>query len=229
MSVLGVSQKEREIFRIMDAINLAVCDQRLPPGTRLIESQLVNTFDANRNHVRAAIQRLALRRIVTISPNKGASVSAPQLDEAQDVLAARALIEKGVIEQLVTKVTDKDLLKLERHLALESQAMARGDRLAIIKRSGEFHTLLATLNGNQVLSEILRDLITRSSLIIAIYQREQQMRCGCTDHQALVTAIEQKDELAAISLMASHLKDIELSLNLDFWKNKTVNLSDVFQ
>ncbi|CZF79451.1 HTH-type transcriptional regulator LutR [Grimontia celer] len=228
MGVLGQSHKETEINRIIDAVSQAIGDQRLPPGTRLVEHQLVEAFGANRNHVRAAIQRLALRRIVTISPNKGASVSEPTLEEASDVLAARALVEQGIIENLVGRASESDLLRLTKHVEKEKAAKKSGNRREIIKLSGDFHLLLATLSGNKVLAEILNDLITRSSLIIALYQREKQLDCGCHDHGEIIEAVASGNKLKAVELMKSHLNHIEASLNLSYWKNRTVDLESIF-
>ncbi|MEP4548306.1 MAG: hypothetical protein ABJ000_19165 [Saccharospirillum sp.] len=43
----------------------------------MVEAQLVDSLKANRNHIRSALQRLALRRIVSIQPNRGASIAQP--------------------------------------------------------------------------------------------------------------------------------------------------------
>ncbi|MGB2222048.1 MAG: GntR family transcriptional regulator, partial [Neptunomonas phycophila] len=53
------TKAQAEIERIMTSISQAIVDHRLPPGTRLVESKLVEALQANRNHVRAALQRLA--------------------------------------------------------------------------------------------------------------------------------------------------------------------------
>ncbi|MFD2176317.1 GntR family transcriptional regulator [Veronia pacifica] len=228
MGVLGKSHKESEINRIIEAVSRAISDQRLPPGTRLVESQLVEVFSANRNHVRSAIQRLALRRVVTVSQNKGASVSEPTLQEAKDVLSARGLIERGIIENLVGIATKSDIARMEQHVQQEELARSKGNRSDVIKLSGDFHLLLAHLNGNQVLTDMLNDLIMRSSLIIAFYQRGGQVVCGCHDHHNIIQAIADGDKSKSIRLMESHLQEIEDDLNISFWKDRTVDLESIF-
>ena len=61
------TSKQVEVQRIVDVLFKAIAQHRLPPGTRLIEAQIVETLQANRNHVQAALQRLALQRVVTLS------------------------------------------------------------------------------------------------------------------------------------------------------------------
>lgn len=222
------SKKEQEIDRITEAITTAISEQRLPPGTRLIESQLVKSLNANRNHVRSALQRLALKRIVSIEANRGASVAKPSVQESRDIFAARSVVERGVIEQLVKHSRKMDISLLKRQVQQEQQAIDSGERETIIRESGQFHILLAKLCGNEVLQSMLQDLITQSSLIISLYQRHNEPQCGCNEHSGIIKALEEKDSDAAIAAMHHHLQDIELNLNLDFWESKKVDLGQIF-
>ena len=80
------SQAQEEVARIMEALNEAIVDHRLPPGARLPEAKLVKALNANRNHVRTALQKLSSEvKVVTITPNKGAIVSRPTIREARDL------------------------------------------------------------------------------------------------------------------------------------------------
>ena len=72
-----VTAKQLEVQRIADALFKAIAQHRLPPGTRLVEAQIVETLQANRNHVQVALQRLAMQKVVTIEANRGAMVSQP--------------------------------------------------------------------------------------------------------------------------------------------------------
>ncbi len=222
------SKKEAEILRIVNTITKAVAEQRLPPGTRLVEAQLVESLQANRNHVRSALQRLSLRRIVSIETNRGASIAKPSVKEARDIFAARSVVEPGVMEILLRKFSKMDIALLRKQLEVEQKAIHKGRREDVIRESGYFHILLAKLSGNQVLMEILSDLITRSSLILSLYQRRHDPQCGCDEHLGIIKAIESRDIQAAVSCMSHHLEDIEMHLNLDFWENKKVDFNAVF-
>ncbi len=52
----------------------------MQPGERLLERELTERYGVARHSVRAAIRALAAERLVTIEPNRGASVA--RLDEA---------------------------------------------------------------------------------------------------------------------------------------------------
>src|SRR5690606_42031778 len=93
-----VTSKQIEVQRIVDALSKAIAQHRLPPGTRLIEAQIVDTLQANRNHVQSALQRLAMQRSVTSEPNRGALVSQPRAHEARGVFTARHDIDRSIHE-----------------------------------------------------------------------------------------------------------------------------------
>lgn len=223
------ANKASEINRIVATIDRAVAEQRLPPGTRLVEAQLVQSLNANRNHVRVALQRLALKRIVSIEPNKGASIAQPSVEEARAVFAARSVIERGIIEILVSRRGALNLPLLRKQRDQEQAAIERGQREAIIRESGKFHLLLARLAGNPVLEEVLKDLITRSSLIISLYQRHSDPQCGCDEHGNIIDAIDSRDPNKAVQCMRHHLNDLEQHLNLDFWETRSVDLQVALQ
>ncbi|WP_417580003.1 GntR family transcriptional regulator [Nitrincola sp.] len=223
------TNKSSEIERIVTTIARAVAEQRLPPGTRLIEAQLVSSLKANRNHVRSALQQLALRRIVSIEPNRGASIAQPSVEEARAVFTARSVIERGIIEILVSSVQTLDISRLKKQRDKEQSVIRSGPREAIIRESGQFHLLLARLAGNSVLEEMLNDLITRSSLIISLYQKNNDLQCGCDEHSDIIRAIEERDSGRAVQCMSHHLKDIEMDLNLAFWETRTVDFRHVFE
>ena len=221
--------KALEIDRIVSTITRAVSEQRLPPGTRLVEAQLVHSLKANRNHVRSALQRLALQCIVSIEPNRGASIAQPSVEEARNVFTARSVIERGIIELLVSRQRSLDIALLEKQRTQEQKAIARGEREAIIRESGQFHLLLARLAGNPVLEDMLNNLITRSSLIISLYQRDNNPQCGCDEHADIIQCIKSRDSERAVQCMRHHLTSLEQHLNLAFWETRTVDFESVFR
>jgi len=200
--------------QICERIWLSIAEKRLRPGTRLKEEQLAEIFDVSRARVRQALSRLESDGLVTILPNRGAFVSEPTVDEARDVFHVRKMIENRVIERVIDRVADEDLPRLEAHLTEERAALSRGDMSAAIQLSGGFHLLLAELSGSQFLSDVLRDLISRSSLITAMYRGQDVHNCGPADHEGLINAIQARNAALARKLMREHLEHVEAELDL---------------
>jgi len=209
------TKAQAEIERIMATISQAIVDHRLPPGTRLIESKLVEALVANRNHVRAALQRLAAEtKVVSILANRGAIVAQPSIKEARDIFETRTVLERAIVSLATRNLNARNKNRLLKQLEQEKLAIEAKDRQQMIRESGRFHALLAEIGGNTVLAELLDSLIKRTSLIIALYQGTPDVQCTLEEHQALAHAILAGDEASAMQLNDVHMHTIESHLLL---------------
>ena len=205
----------------------AIMDHSLPPETRLVESELCQIFGLGRTRLREVLQRLAYERVVTLSRNRGAMVSKPTVREAREVFAARRVLEAHVVDTFLKSGTRKDLKRLQDHVAREDDAWRDNDRRAGLKLSGEFHLLLAESAGNRILLELLRELVSRSSLIIAVYQAPGAAPCPPDAHRELTGMLERR-ERAAVRLMTQHLDHVLSELMLEERSSAGVDLKSVF-
>ena len=213
--------------QVHERIWSAIVDHSLPPETRLVESELCEIFGVGRTRVRQVLQRLAHERVVTLMRNRGAMVSKPSVREAREVFAARRLIETNIVETVVKSATRKDIKRLQEHVAREQEAWRGNDRRAMLKLSGEFHLLLAEAADNSILLEVLRDLVSRSSLIIAVYQPPGASPCPPDAHRELTATLERR-ERAAIKLMVQHLDHVFADLVLEERNGGGIDLKSVF-
>src|SRR5437016_6477836 len=182
-----------DVAAVYERIWTAIIDHSLPPETRLVEKRLCEIFGIGRTRLRQVLQRLAHERVVTLMPNRGAMVSKPSVREAREVFAARRVLEAGAVAGLIRSATRASCKRLRDHLAREQTAWREGDRRASLKLSGEFHLLVAEMAGNQILADMLRDLVSRSSLIIAVYQAPGAPSCPPDEHLQLLAALERRD------------------------------------
>jgi DNA-binding GntR family transcriptional regulator len=205
----------------------AIVDHSLPPETRLVESELCEVFGVGRTRMRQVLQQLAHERVVTLTRNRGAMVSKPSVREAREVFAARRLIEASIVETYIESANRKATKRLQDHVAREEDAWRGNDRRAMLKLSGEFHLVLAEAAGNGILLEVLRDLVSRSSLIIAVYQSPGASPCPPDAHRQLTAMLERR-ERAAIKLMIQHLNHVFGDLVLEDRNGGGIDLKTLF-
>ncbi|MBF9232304.1 GntR family transcriptional regulator [Microvirga alba] len=185
----------------------AIIEQALMPGDKLTEDVIGERFGVSRTIVRAALARLNAEGLVDVQPNKGATIAQPSLSEAHDIFEARMCIERQVLTRLAQKITDKDIDILEQHIALENKANP-SDGPASIRLAGEFHILLAELSGNSVLARYVDEIVSRCSLILALYSRPHSSDCSINEHQLIIDALRARDANRAIKLMDHHLEAV---------------------
>lgn len=191
----------------------AIIDHSLPPGTRLVEDKLCDIFGIGRTRIRQVLQRLAHEGMVTLMPNRGAMVSQPSVQEARDIFEARRVLEAGIVSKFLGKASKADMRRLREHVTREKAAFRANNYREIIKLSGDFHLLIAELAGNATMLALLRELVSQTSLILAVYQAPGAMPCPPDEHQELRQALERGDP-AAIDLIRQHLQHVEDDLNL---------------
>jgi len=212
---------------VYEQIWSAIIDNSLPPETRLVEERLCEIFGVGRTRLRQVLQRLAHERVVTLMPNRGAMVSKPSVLEAREVFNARRVVEAGTVAAFVESASRVDYKRVQDHVMREQSAWRQGDRRSSLKLSGEFHLLIADCAGNQILSGILRDLVSRSSLIIAVYQTRASPCCPPDEHREIATALE-RGQMHAVHLMSQHLDRVLADLRLELPAIRNIDLRSVF-
>lgn len=200
---------------IVERIFEAIIDQRLPPGTKLSEAALCEAFGVGRMRIRQSLLLLASREVVELQPNRGAFVASPSAEQAREVFETRLMIEPNVARLAVERATDVDLRRLEQHLRLEHEAHHGNRRRDAIRLSGQFHVLLAEVAGNSVALRMVKELVTRTSLIIGIFGSPGVSNCRDEDHDDIFAAFRNRDCEAAARLMSEHLLHIQHHLELN--------------
>jgi len=223
LATIGLTMQEVDIFQ---RVQCAILEQRLPPATRLTEEELAQIFGVSRMRIRRVLLALAHTGMIALAKGRGAQVASPTAEEAQAVFGARQLIETALLEQAAPPPRAA-IGKLKRIITAEKTALQTGDRAAAIHLSGGFHIELAQICANPVVAEIVAGLVTRSSLVIALFQRSGNLCCRSDDHAQLVEALAKPDLAAAVEIMRRHLTSIESGLDLTAKPPSRPNLQEI--
>lgn len=207
----------------------AIARQQLPPGTRLREDEIRQIFGVSRARIRTVFSRLAHTGIVTLEPNRGASVTRPSVKEAREVFAARRAIEGTIAREAVQHATKRDIARMRDHLMRERDADNRRDRTGMIRLSGEFHLLIAEIADNELLRRFLADLITRESLVILTYEQPGRPSCSNHEHEHILEAFARGDAEGAAKLMIEHLDAIEERLDFGDRQRSEIDLATILR
>lgn len=193
-------------------ISDALLSARIPPGAPLREVALAEVFGVSRERVRKVLQRLGSERLLDLIPNRGAFAGAPTLDQAREIYEARRILEGGIVGHLAQALDANAAQALAAHLRQEEAAVAAGDRAAAIRLSGEFHLKLAQATGNALVQRDLQHLVSRTSMLVALFEPARAMRCACEEHADILQALQAGDSAKAMKAMQQHLALIETRL-----------------
>ncbi len=190
------------------SLRRAIIEQALLPGMKLPEDAIGEQFGVSRTVVRNALVRLSAEGLVDIRANRGAAVAEPTLEEALDIFSLRRCLEREVVTRLCRQVTAEDLHRMETHVEEERAAMNVPGPLSM-RLAGEFHILLAHLTGSKPLARYVSEIVSRCSLILALYSRPHSGECGVDEHLRIIEALRQRDPDRAMREMEHHLEAVE--------------------
>lgn len=213
---------------VIQGILTAISQKRLKPGAKLGEDKLAAAFGTTRIHIRQALVHLASRKVVMQIPNRGAFVYRPSWEEAQDIFAARRLLETAAVSAAIDRLDKSGKAELKAHMEREARH-DRNDRWASLSLTAEFHILVAKLAGNQVLLDMSRELMLRTSLAIATFEQQGEPDCSPDAHPDIGALILARDKAGAIHAMRHHIDDMERRIRPEEGKEEIDELTAIFK
>ncbi len=199
------------------------------PGMKLAEDTLGNIFKVSRTRIRKTLYRLEHHGIIVMESNRGAFVAKPTAEEARNVFQSRRIVETGIVRKLCQSISSAQIKGLIKHMETEQQALLKQERGAVIRLSGEFHIEIARCLNNDVITNFLSQLVSKTSLILSVFERPGTNVCTIDEHQDLLDLIMTGDSEKAESQMEAHLKHVEDCLFLNRNDQSGITLTDVFQ
>lgn len=190
---------------VTDAVIDLIAHRELLPGQKLSERTLGTRLGLSRTLVREALKQLAFSGLVTLERHRGAFIASPSLEEVEQAYAARRLIEGEIVADVTRHCTAHDIRLLRRHVALQSEAEAAGDRGRLVRLLTEFHQVLASLGENRLYEGFLESLTAKTSLAVLLYDHDEAASCAIDDHAQLIDLLAAGDVEGAKALMQRHL------------------------
>lgn len=190
----------------------AILSGRIAPGQRLGEQELADVFGVSRTLVREAMARLSARGMVEVSSRRGWFVVQPSRADAAEAFAARIAVETGMLHALDKPLPRAKLARLKAHYKAEQAAIRGTDAGNRSYLLGDFHVCLAECVNGPLLADILRDLTARTTLVATLYQSTHDAALSCSEHVAIVAALERGDASGAAELMRAHIGAVAAAL-----------------
>jgi DNA-binding GntR family transcriptional regulator len=187
----------------------AIIEQALQPGDKLPEDEVGALFAMSRTLVRQVFSRLNNDGLIKTGGKRSATVVTPSLDDAVATFQVRRALEREVVRLAALKWSAELKASLTEHVAKEVAAVSDLDKAKSIRLAGEFHILLAALCGNGILSRYVSEVVTRCSVVLAVFGRPHSAECGVQEHTDVIRALDAGDVETAVKLMDHHIGEVE--------------------
>ena len=184
---------------ILEAIDVGV----FRPGDRLVESELAERFGVSRTPIREALQRLETQSLLA---RDGRSLIVASLDHNQmaELYVVRRELE-GLAASLAARHATEEEVRILRDMVEEDNALI-DNPAALARANRRFHKQVHLASHNRYLVQQL-DLVYRTMALMTTTSLAAagRTRVAQNEHDAIVRAIEAKDEEAAGLALREHI------------------------
>ncbi|OZM84185.1 GntR family transcriptional regulator [Pseudonocardia sp. MH-G8] len=188
---------------VYTAILDMIVSRSLEPGQHLVESELAVMLGVSRQPVREALQWLKNDGWVDLRPGLGAFVHTPTVEEADQLLAVRSLLETESA-RLAATCADADGVSRLRELCDRGHAALGSEDVAtMVALNAELHAAVMKMSGNDVLVELAAQVDRRVRWYYTPVARHRGKQ-SWIEHAALIDAIAAGDAEEAAKVMAAH-------------------------
>ena len=206
-----VKQGQKDAYElILDAIDMGT----YKPGDRLVESELAERFGVSRTPIREALQRLETQSLLT---RDGRSLIVASLSHNQlaELYVVRSALE-GLAASLAAQHATPEETRVLREM-VEDDRKRLSDPSALSRSNRRFHKQLHLASHNRYLVQQL-DLVHRTMALLATTSlaAEGRSEIAIAEHDAIVAAIEARDQAAAQAALKAHISQaFETRIKLD--------------
>lgn len=188
---------------VYSAILDMIVSRNLQPGQHLVESELAVMLGVSRQPVREALQWLKNDGWVDLRPGLGAFVHAPTVEEADQLLQVRSLLETESARLAAKKVTEEGITRLRDLCRQGFAALEAEDISTMVALNAELHATVMRMSGNDVLVELAGQVDRRVRWYYTPVARHRGAQ-SWKEHSELIDAIVAGDADRAGAVMATH-------------------------
>ncbi len=184
---------------ILEAIDVGV----YKPGDRLVESDLAERFGVSRTPIREALQRLETQSLL-VRDGRSLIVSSLDHNQMSELYVVRIELE-GLAARLAARHATPEETQVLREMVTTDGTLV-DDSGALARANRRFHKQIHLASHNRYLVQQL-DLVHRSMALMATTSLAVEGRgpVALSEHDAIVTAIENRDEDAAYAALKDHI------------------------
>jgi DNA-binding GntR family transcriptional regulator len=171
-----------------------ILDHELPPGSRLVERELVETYDVARHTVRGALRELQGEGLVRIEPHRGASVAALDPDALLGLFDLRAALELEAAHRALERNGGRTPDAVREAMAgLGRLARRRGVAWRdVVDAHDAAHTALVEAGGSPRIAHAYAALSGEMRLFTVALRPGMSLRFMAEQHEALPAELDRE-------------------------------------
>ena len=204
MRTAGVVSRSVLADQVRDHLLEGILTGRLPPHSRIVETQVARELGTSQAPVREALRSLEGIGVVQISPFRGARVRRPTREQLLEAYLVRAALETLGARLAVPRMSDHDLAELLAYGEAMEVAAAAGDGRAVAEADARFHGRIVALADNPTLLWVWQSLQPYSRTYISLSVPGADPEWSAHLHTPILEALRRRDAEAVARAIETH-------------------------
>jgi DNA-binding GntR family transcriptional regulator len=193
--------------RVYRHLRSEIVTNQIAPGSVLQEVPLAESLGVSRGPIREALGALAAEGLVTITPRRGAVVTALAKRDFLEAYQVREVLEALAARLAVPVIGPHELEAMGEAIEAMESAASGQDLMAFFDANAAFHGALIDASGNRKLIEIHRRLISQ----MGPYRRPSALLRGnlersIAEHREILAAARSGDADRTSTLVMEHVR-----------------------
>jgi DNA-binding GntR family transcriptional regulator len=178
----------------------------IPPGTRVPERELCESFGISRTPLREALKVLAAEGLIVLLPNRGARAARLTHKDVRDLFEVCEGLEALAGELACQRITDAEAQHIETlHIAMLEHYQNR-NLLQYYRLNRLIHEAIVRAGGNAVLANLYDSVtsrIRRARFVAPMPPKHWDL--AVREHEAILNALLRRDGTGLAHILRTHL------------------------
>lgn len=183
---------------------------KLKPGSEISENELAKELGISRTPVREALQELQKMNLIEVYPQKRSVISLIDFNIVDEMVFFRKVLEKAVVEELCSCITEIDLQELDKNIKLQEFYLDQRNPQKIYELDNGFHRMLFAICNKERIYNLMEESQGHFDRIRTLSVYTVKDIKTVADHKAIVNAIRLKDKEMAAEFIIKHLSRYKL-------------------
>lgn len=193
--------------QVVASLRAAILGGELEVGITYSAPLLAQRFGVSATPVREAMLDLIGDGLVSVMPNKGFRIAETSLEDLNELVKIRELLEIPTVGAIAKSVTPDQVMELRDLASSLDAAIRRGRNAEIIEQDRQFHMAVFRLCGNGRLVELLERLRVQAHMAALAFARSEAMwKQSSEEHDELLNAFQAHDAKAAQAITSRHIR-----------------------
>lgn len=191
---------------LLERLRVMIIDGDLVPGEKVPEKSLCERFAVSRTPLREALKVLANDGLVTLTPNRGATIADLSLEDLKEAFPVIAALEALAGEMACANITDAEITKIKQ---LHKKMIGYYETRALkpyFQINQQIHEMILAAARNQTLSSLYKSLEgrVRQARYLANMSTSRWTE-AVQEHERMIVALEARDGEKLAGILKSHL------------------------